>query len=237
MERMRVSSSRIAISTLLLAAGILSAQPLLSQKTSGNVLSEDKGKLTIMVDGQTVGSEDFSISRNGAQWVARGTTDFRGQTGANKVTGELHLNNAGAPLSYIWSSEGDKKATSTTTFEGMTAKISLDVGKGGAPYRQDFTFSSPVVVLDNNLYHQYEILARIYDWGAGGVQNFAVLIPQEQSPGTITAESRGSATLDGVRYEQLAVHTPALELMLYLDSSHRLMRLSVPAAKAEVRRQ
>jgi hypothetical protein len=237
MERMRISSVKITAFTLLLACEILGARPLLSQKTTANVFSEDKGKLAIVINGQTVGTEDFSISRNGNQWVARGTTDFRGQSGENKVVGELHLNAAGAPLSYVWSSEGDKKATSTTTFDGMTAKISLDVGKGGEPYRQDFTFAAPVVVLDNNLYHQYEILAHVYDWAAGGIQNFAILIPQEQSPGMITVESRGAATVDGVRYEQLAVHTPALELTLYLDAAHRLMRLSVPAAKAEVRRQ
>jgi hypothetical protein len=236
MERMRNSHAK-AVCTFLVVCGILIAPAVRSQKSPTNVLSEDRGKLAIVVDGQTVGTEDFSITRSGDQWVARGTTEFHGQGGANKVIGELHLNGAGAPLSYVWSTEGDKKASSTTTFDGLTAKISLDLGKGDPPYRQDFTFASPVVVLDNNLYDQYEILARIYDWSARGIQNFAVLIPQEQSPGMITAESRGPATLDGVRYEQLAVHTPALELMLYLDSAHRLMRLSVPAAKAEVRRQ
>lgn len=234
---MRKSLAKGAFCAILFACGVLVARPVLSQKSSGNVLSEDKGKLSIVINGQMVGTEDFSISRNGDQWVARGTTEFHGQSGANKVNGDLHLNAAGAPLSYVWSSEGDKKATSTTTFDGMTAKISLDLGKGGAPYRQDFTFASPVVVLDNNLYHQYEILARIYNWNARGPQNFAVLIPQEQSPGMITAESHGTVTVDGVRYEELAVHTPALELTLYLDSAHRLMRLSVPAAKAEVLRQ
>ena len=228
---------KAAVCALLLACGIFGAWPLHSQKSSGSVLSEDKGKFAINIAGQTVGTEDFSITRDGDQWVARGTTEFHGQNGSNKVIAELRLNAAGAPLRYVWSTEGDKKASSTTTFDGLTAKISLDLGKGGEPIRQDFTFTSPVVVLDNNLYHQYEILARVYNWTAGGAQNFAVLIPQEQSPGMITAESRGPATLDGVRYDQLAVHTPNLELMLYLDTAHRLIRLSVPASKAEVRRQ
>ncbi len=190
-----------------------------------------------MISGQTVGTEDFSISREGNQWVARGTTEFHGSSGSNKVVSELHLNAAGAPLHYVWSTEGDKKAGSTTDFDGLTAKITVDLGKGGKPITQDFTFTSPVVVLDNNLYHQYEILARVYNWATGGPQNFAVLIPQQQTPGMVTAESRGSATLDGVRYEQLAVHTSNLDLTLYLDSAHRLMRMSVPASNAEIRRQ
>ncbi len=234
---MRSLPVKTTVCALLLACGIFAARPLQSQKSPASIISEDKGKLAIEIAGQTVGTEDFSITRDGDQWVAHGTTEFRGQSGSNKVIGDLRLNTAGAPLRYVWNTEGEKKAASTTVFNGLTAKITLDLGKGGAPYQQDFTFASPVVVLDNNLYHQYEILARVYNWTTGGPQDFAVLIPQEMTPGMITAESRGPATLDGVRYDQLAVHAPGLELTVYLDAAHRLMRLSVPASKAEVRRQ
>ncbi len=234
---MRIAPAKLTSCALLVACGIFVALPLHSQKSPASVFSEDKGKFAIVIAGQTVGTEDFSITRDGDQWVARGTTEFRGQGGSNKVIGELRLTAAGAPLHYVWSTEGEKKASSTTEFNGLTAKISLDLGKGGKPYLQDFTFTSPVVVLDNNLFHQYEILARVYNWTTVGAQNFALLVPQEQSPGMISAESRGPATLDGVRYDQLAVHAPGLELNLYLDADHRLIRLSVPATNAEVRRQ
>jgi len=235
MEYMRNSLSKAIVFTFLICLGILAASPLYSQKNTSNSFSEDKGKLAIMIGGQSVGTEEFSISRDGDQWVARGTTEYHGQSGSNKVIGELRLNSAGAPLKYVWNTEGEKKASSTTVFNGLTAQISLELG--GKPVSQDFTFTSPVVVLDNNLYHQYEVLARVYNWAAGGPQNFAVLIPQQQTPGMLTAEMRGPAILDGARYEQLAVHTSNLDLMLYLDSAHRLMRLSVPAANAEIRRQ
>jgi hypothetical protein len=211
---MRNSYTKSALCTFLLACAVFSSLPIHSQKSATTVLSEDKGKFTIAIGGQTVGTEEFSISHDGDHWVARGTTEFKGQSGSNKVVGELRLNAAGAPLHYVWNTEGDKKASSTTDFNGLTAKISLDLGKGGKPISQDFTFTSPIVVLDNNLYHQYEILARVYDWAAGGVQNFSVLIPQQQTPGAITAESRGAATLDGARYEQLAVHSSGLEMTL-----------------------
>jgi len=36
--------------------------------------------------------------------------------------------------------------------------------QGARPFQQDLTFNSPLIaVLDNNLYHQYAVLARIYD--------------------------------------------------------------------------
>jgi hypothetical protein len=53
-------------------------------------------------------------------------------------------------------------------------------------------------------------------------------------PGTITAESTGSATLDGKSYEGFRVSTTDLEVDLFLDSNHRMMRLEVPAAKVSV---
>lgn len=228
----RVRNAAIVI--LFSYAGMVAfAQP---QKGGASTLSEDKGKFVITVDGQAAGTEDFSITKSGDQWVAHGTTEFRQSKGTGRVTGELRMNPAGEPQRYVWSTEGEKKISSTTTFEGRTAHISLNLGSGD-PVRQDFQFASPVVILDNNLYHQYEVLARVYDWKAGGPQNFAVLIPQEQSPGMITVESPGPVTLDGVKYDQLIVRTPDIEVRVYLDSSHRLMRLSVPASKAEVRRQ
>ena len=107
--------------------------------------------------------------------------------------------------------------------------------QGAHPFDQTFTFGTPIIaVLDNNLYHQYAVLARVYDWSKRGPQTFPVFIPQELMPGTITAESTGAATLDGKSYEGFRVSTADLEVDLYLDANHRLMRLEVPAAKVSV---
>ena len=43
--------------------------------------------------------------------------------------------------------------------------------------------------------------------------------------------------LEGAKYTQLVVRTEDLQVNIYVDSSHRLMRLTVPASKAEIRRQ
>src|SRR6266849_606478 len=114
------------------------------------------------------------------------------------------------------------------------ASITLEM-QGARPFQQDLTFNSPLIaVLDNNLYHQYAVLARIYDWSKRGVQTFPVIIPQELTPGSITVQSTGSATADGKTYEGLKVNTTDLEILLLLDTNHRLMRLEVPDAKVSV---
>ncbi len=102
------------------------------------------------------------------------------------VTGTLELRADGTPVRYEWSTQGAKKAGATVTFNGPVATIELHV-PGARPFTQQLTFSSPlIVILDNNLYYQYGVLAHIYDWDKKGPQTFSVLVPQEHTPGTIT---------------------------------------------------
>ena len=199
-----------------------------AQGFPGTSFKEDSGKFDINIDGQKVGSEEFSLAHQGKEWVAHGNTEVRTASGNAHVTGELHLSAAGQPTKYVWVADIGHKVTSTTTFEGTVAKMSTDIGKD-KPMEQDFQFTAPVVVLDNNLYDQYCVLAQIYNWSAGGVQNFPVLIPQDRSPGSISVES--------VSPGELRVKTSDLEMMLHVDSTHRVMRISVPSAKAEIVRK
>ena len=203
-----------------------------------SVFAKDGGKLTIKLDGQTVGHEEFEITPSASGWLAKGSAEIKpSQAPASKVTGSLTLQPDGAPVSYQWTSHAEKNNSASILFADGIAKMTLQM-QGAHPFDQTFTFGTPLVaVLDNNLYHQYAVLARLYDWSKRGPQTFPVLIPQELMPGTITAESTGSATIDGASYEGLRVNTTDLEIDLYLDSNHRLMRLEVPSAKVSVVRE
>jgi hypothetical protein len=109
--------------------------------------------------------------------------------------------------------------------------------EGARPYTQQFTFNSPmVVILDDNMYHQYQVLAGLYDAGKGGAQTFTVLVPQELTPGTVTVDSLGKQDVDNKKMEELRVKTEDNEIDLYLDGG-KLMRLVAPAANAEVVRE
>ena len=117
---------------------------------------------------------------------------------------------------------------------GWLAKGSSDIKPPeGAPSK----VTGSLTLLDNNLYYQYAVLARIYDWSKGGEQTFPVLIPQELTPGTVTVLSTGAAAADGKTYEGLKVTSSDLEILLLLDNNHRLVRLEVPAAKVSVIRE
>lgn len=202
------------------------------------VFTPDKGKLTIQLDGQTVGSEQFELSQAGSDWVAKGTTEISlPGAAATRVSGTLKLQADGAPISYEWTSRADKTNGAHIAFSNGVAKITLEM-QGARPYEQDLTFNAPLIaVLDNNLYHQYELLARMYDWSKRGTQTFPVLIPQDLTPGSISVEATGPASHDGKSYEGLRVTTSDLEVLLMLDANHRLMRLEVPSAKVSVVRE
>jgi hypothetical protein len=229
---MKFRTSPVAISLAILACAALS---LAAQKNSNSLFTQDKGKLTIKLDGQTVGHEEFEIASSGAGWRAKGTAEIKPPEGASsKISGTLTLQPDGAPISYEWTSQAEKTNGAHILFANGIAKITLEM-QGARPFEQDLSFNNPLIaVLDNNLYHQYAVLARVYDWSKRGVQTFPVLIPQELTPGTITVESTGSATSDGKTFEGLKVTSSDLEILLLLDTNHRLMRLEVPAAKVSV---
>lgn len=201
----------------------------------GGLFAQDKGTFRILVNGQQVGKEEFEISSRGGDWVAHDTSEIQGAGGTSRVTGTLELHADGTPAHYEWSTQGEKKASATIGFEGSTATIDLHI-EGRKPYTQQFTFSSPqVVILDNNLYYQYALLARLYDWNRKGTQTFTVLVPQELTPGSVTVESAGTHDAGGKKLEELAVKSPDLEVDLFLDGQ-RLVRILSPSTNAEILR-
>lgn len=206
---------------------------------AGTVLVADKGKLVIQLDGKTVGHEEFEIAPAEGGWVAKGTTEIKPDQGASqRITGTMVLQPDGAPISYEWTSQAEKKNGAHILFANGVAKITLEMQGASRPFEQDLTFNTThVAVLDNNLYHQYAVLARVYDWSKRGEQTFPVLIPQELTPGSITVNYTGASNDKGKSYEGLRVTTSDLEVLLVLDSSHRLMRLEVPSAKVAVVRE
>jgi hypothetical protein len=203
-----------------------------------SIFSADKGKLRITINGQPVGTEDFEISPSGDAWIERSSTSAHAPGGAEiKAAGELRLSGDGTPIHYDWSAQAQRKATGSVEFANGTAKCIADLGTA-SPMRKDFTFTTPhVAVIDNNLYYQFGVLARLYDWQAGGKQTFSVLIPQDMVPGSINLESLGMQQSGNGSYAALRVSSPDLEIKVFVDGSRRLMRIEVPSSDAVIERQ
>jgi hypothetical protein len=229
----------------ILEAGVPPRAYLLPQKnklanstSSPGDSAPDKGRLQILLDGQVVGHEEFEISSKGEVWTAHGSTTLRAPGSAEvTATGNLKFAADGSPIHYDWAAQTQKKASGMVDFSNGTAKTSIDLG-AASPYMQDFVFpSTRVAILDNNLYDQYAVLARLYDWKSGGKQKFPVLIPQDATPGSIDVELVGGQQSEAEKNDMLRVSSPDLEILVHLDANHRLMRLEVPASKVVVERE
>src|SRR6195256_5984247 len=233
--KFRTASIALILGIVAFAALSLAAQKKAAETSGPIVFAQDKGKLTIKLDGQTVGHEEFEIAPSGGGWLAKGTAEIKPpEGGSSKVSGSLTLQPNGAPISYDWSAQAEKTNGAHVLFANGVASITLEM-QGARPFQQDLSFNSPLIaVLDNNLYHQYAVLARIYDWSKRGVQTFPVIIPQELTPGSTTVQSTASAAAEGKTYEGLKVNASDLEILLLLDGNHRLMRLEVPDGKVSV---
>lgn len=228
---MKHRTAVFAIFTTVILAGTLAAQ-------NRSTLAGEKGKLRVMLSGAKVADEDFSIAARGANWLASGDVEIAMPDGTEaKLQGRLTLNAQGLPQTYEWSLEGpDTKRSGTVSFEGGTASFEVRVDNA-APFTGQFYFDSPrVVILDNNFYHHYAVLARLYDWRQKGPQTFRVFIPQDGTPGEVTVEALGEQNTDNGKLEQLRVRTPDLEIELYLSKSG-MARIAVPAANVVVERQ
>jgi hypothetical protein len=233
----RTATVRGALLPCVFAFGLL-ASVAQKKPVAASIFVPEKGKFNILLDGKSVGREDYEIFSSAGGWTAHGSTSLKPpDTAASAVTGTLALQPDGVPISYEWTSQAEKSNAARVLFANGVAKMTLQL-QGARPFEQDLSFSSSlIVVLDNNLYHQYAILARVYDWSKRGTQTFPVLIPQELTPGTITVDWVGAVSADGKSYEGLKVITNDLEIVLYLDSNHRLVRLEVPASKVSVVRE
>ena len=82
-------------------AAFSSAATQKKSPADAGVFAADKGKLTVQLEGHTVGHEEFEISPNGAGWTAKGTTELKApDSPAAKVSGTLTVQPDGAPISY-----------------------------------------------------------------------------------------------------------------------------------------
>ncbi len=92
-----------------IASGMI-AHAAQKKGAAGSVFVSDKGKLDIILDGKSVGHEEFEISPSGNTWVAKGSTTLQPPgDSTSKVTGNLTLQPGGAPSSYEWTSQAEKK--------------------------------------------------------------------------------------------------------------------------------
>ncbi len=214
-----------------------------SKKPSVSPFNE-KGSFKILVDRELKGTEEFEITSSGNECVAKG-----------KIL--LSILRGDKPVEYLIETQLQMKLnldpihySMVQRYEGNASAIKMDFanGKGHAEFdtgsgveKRDYDLPDNVVVLDDNVFHQYAVLARRYDFDRGGLQEFYVFIPQESVGGILHMTLKGDekVPVNGAFHEvqHLSIDTPDLQMDIYVEGdSHRLMKVMVPSSNVEVDR-
>lgn len=218
----RLRAASLPVFVLVLALSVLVAQPPAQ-------IQRQEGILQIILAGETIGTEHYRITRAGNDWQVQ--ADIRLTIGDIPIrqTTTLIISSAGEPQSYEWRmTEPLKKFVRVVFVEGR-ATVTYPLPNGQED-RQEFNFNTGrVAVLDNNAFHLFALLARLYDFSRGGQQTIPVLVPQSVQPGSALVEAKGAESLEikGQRIlaQRLSIVTADNQIELWLGEKGELLRL------------
>jgi len=214
-----------------------SAAPLLY---SGN----ESGTFRIYFSGAEIGQEKFQIIESGRTVKASAETRLTIEREKERVSflirPVLEFNRFFEPVSYeIGQESGPNKTKAHVTFRGALSDAVYESGKETDARQIDL--KKDVLVLDDNVFHQYIILTKRYDFAKGGIQEFSAFVPQQFISGGVSVSDKGLEAVQvlsqDLKLQHLLVDTGELQISLWLDEKHSVRKLAVPKSGVEVFRE
>ncbi len=176
----------------------------------------EHGRFNVIKDGKRIGTEEFSVTKQGVGYVI----DAKTTIGDLTISSKMEMDDKLAPTSYEASSrEGTMRVRVASPISELQTVV------GGETSSADFRFPDGGVILDNNFFHHYLIL--LYRAQAGRT-TFPVFVPQDRSIGAATVRSTGPRT-----YE---LEFGDVKMQATTDADGALIRLTVPSANVVVER-
>jgi hypothetical protein len=202
-----------------------------SAEAQGTVI--DEGSFRLMVGGQEVGTETFSIRQTGAGadavLTARGRVVLDGPRGAQEIAASLQVAGmALRPAAYEMTIEGaDAQRIAGRVAGGrFSARIVSASGETG----REYLVSDGAVVLDEGVAHHYYFLARRV---AGGTVRVPIVVPRESRQLQAEVTDAGSDNINvggrSVAVRRLVVApNGGPTRTVWVDGDGRVMRLEIP---------
>jgi pimeloyl-ACP methyl ester carboxylesterase len=220
------SAAIIALSTC--------AAPALRAQAPAPQLAEGDSDFTVFVNGNAAGRELVRIARSGSTWIVSSTgTAGQGAAPAKtrfevKYSPDLH------PIeSRLEMIQGQRSLIVATSYGGTTAIN--EISQNGTTNSKTDQVSARTIVLPNNFYASYEVLAARLGSATPGADLPAYIAPQAEI--RINVKAVSEATIEGpagpiaIRRYDLAFQNPggALAAEITIDDRARLVRLEIPA--------
>ena len=222
---MRPSLSALALLTLALPA-VASAQRTVV----------DEGTLLISRNGAQVGRESFRFqsAENGRYLTASSQAAF----GAVKlnVPGLSVDSSSGAPLLYRVERQSPDAGVERLQATGRAGRLSAVAQRAGGESAKEYVFTGSAVILEEDVYHHYAMLAL-----TGRMGPVTVVIPRRgvQRAGTIAEAGTGTVSIGGraVTARHLTLQLGGEQHDVWVDRTGRLLKVTVAARGIEAVRE
>ena len=221
---------------ILFRAVIVSVQLVLCASILVAADRAEKGRLRILRAGQPIGSERYEVVTTVTEVQARGDLELTVENGTVRQSSSLLAAADLTPRRYELKVEKPEVTWRRIEFSGAAATAHYPLGEGKED-EQVFQFGEGrVAVL--GLYHDFALLARLYDYAKGGPQSIRVFVPYSLQPGDATVELKGveKQTVDGREQavRQLLITTEDNQIMLWVTETGQFVRLLAPQEAVEV---
>ena len=247
MQRSRDLKVKALLTGLGCGVLLVSMAKASSEKESASQMV-DSGTFTILVKGQPVASENFSVQqKSGASTIK---SQIKESGGASQDS-ELQLTPTGEIIRYEWHELNPGKAQLVLVPNDQFLKETTIATPGDKPAELPFLLPASTAVLDNNFFVHRQVLAWRYLSQnckplAGKMQcaitpaDFGAVVPQDHSSMRVTLELKGkeSVAVHGTQRELMRVNlkTDTGEWSMWLDDGDhfKLIRISIAADNTEV---
>jgi hypothetical protein len=183
-------------------------------------LQVESSRFTVSIEGERVGTEEFSVVRIEGGFLATGHTRLEVNGQSVDVRSRMELDASFNPVAYEYRS-GDQVLS--VEILGQAAEIEYTVGGQRTPY--DVRFPSGGMIIDDNFSHHYMLV--LYRLGeAGGT--VPVFVPQQMTLGALDV-----ARVSEGNYE---LRSESIQLRATTDEEGRLLRLTLAESNVVVER-
>lgn len=217
--------------SLRMAAALLIALPAIAPAQRPVI---DEGTLLVSRNGARAGRESFRIqaAENGRFLTATGQSVL----GDVRITPALSVDSAsGTPMLYrveARTGSGAERLQAT----GRPGRLSAAFHRAGGESAKEYVLNGHVVVLDDDLYHQYALLPLL-----GWTGRVTVIVPRQGSQQAGTLSERGPTTVqvDGqvVPARHLVLELAGGHHDIWVDARGRLLRVAIPSRGVEAVRE
>jgi hypothetical protein len=211
----------------------------------------DSGSFGIFVNGHRVATETFKVEQSSTMSVTR--SEIRVEDLPQKIaqSSEMQLDPNGDLRRYDWQQYQPQKAELVVEPKDEFLVERLIPGPASKDKPQNLPHLLPhsTVILDDNFFSHRQILA--WKYLAAGCHmegdvtkckltpaQYGILIPNQHASSTVFMEYKGlqKVTVKGTEKQLGAflLRTESGDWTLYLDESHRLVRILVPDEKTEI---